>query len=75
MNQLVQILVSGAILGAVYAMTALGFSIVFNATKVINFAHGDFVMMGGLITAAMSGLMFEPPAPGSRRTKGRIANV
>ena len=56
MNQLVQILVSGAILGAVYAMTALGFSIVYNATKVINFAHGDFVMMGGLITAAMTSL-------------------
>lgn len=54
MDQLVQIVVSGVVLGSVYALTALGFSIVYNATKVINFAHGEFVMMGGLITAALT---------------------
>ena len=54
MQQLVQILVGGTILGAVYGMTALGFGIVYNASRVINFAHGEFVMMGGLITAALT---------------------
>lgn len=54
MNQFLQILVSGLVLGAVYGMTALGFGIVYNATRVINFAHGEFVMMGGLITAVLA---------------------
>ncbi len=61
MNQFLQILASGGVLGAVYAITALGFLIVYNATKVINFAHGDFVMMGGLITAALSSAYGVPP--------------
>ena len=45
--------VSGLTTGALYALIALGFTIVFNATKVTNFAHGEFVMMGGLISAAL----------------------
>jgi branched-chain amino acid transport system permease protein len=61
MNQLAQIVVSGMILGSVYALTALGFSIVYNATRVVNFAHGEFVMMGGLVTAALTVTLGMPP--------------
>lgn len=61
MHQFIQLLIAGATLGAVYALVSLGFSIVYNATHVINFAHGEFVMMGGLITAMLSSTYHWPP--------------
>lgn len=48
MDMILQIGVTGLVLGSIYGMAALGFTIVFNATRVINFANGDFLMMGGL---------------------------
>ncbi len=51
MNQFFQIGLSGLTTGAIYALIALGFTIVFNATRVTNFANGEFVMMGGLVSA------------------------
>jgi len=53
MTDFLQTALSGLSTGALYALIALGFTIVFNATKVTNFAHGEFVMMGGLISAAL----------------------
>ena len=53
MTDFLQTIVSGFSTGALYALIALGFTIVFNATKVTNFAHGEFVMMGGLISASL----------------------
>ncbi len=50
MDTLVQTLISGLTIGAVYGLIALGFTIVYNATKVVNFAHGEFVMMGGVLS-------------------------
>ena len=61
MQQFLQILVGGTILGAVYGMIALGFGIVYNASRIINFAHGEFVMMGGLVTAALTSTFKLPP--------------
>ncbi|MCL5108452.1 MAG: branched-chain amino acid ABC transporter permease [Chloroflexi bacterium] len=49
MEQLGQFLVAGSTLGAVYAVVALGFTIVFNVTGIINFAQGEFVMLGGML--------------------------
>ncbi len=43
-----QFLVTGVTIGATYALVALGFSIIYNASHVINFAQGDFVMIGGM---------------------------
>jgi branched-chain amino acid transport system permease protein len=43
-----QFLAGGLTVGAVYALVALGFSIIFNASRVINFAQGEFVMIGGM---------------------------
>ncbi len=54
MAYFLQILVSGLLVGCIYGMAALGFTIVFNATRVINFANGEFLMMGGIVTAALS---------------------
>ncbi|KQV41316.1 branched-chain amino acid ABC transporter permease [Rhizobium sp. Root1204] len=50
MNTLLQTLISGLMIGAVYGLIALGFTIVYNATRVVNFAHGEFVMMGGVLS-------------------------
>jgi branched-chain amino acid transport system permease protein len=49
---LVQYLLAGLTLGAIYALVALGFAIIYNASQVINFAQGEFVMIGGMATAS-----------------------
>jgi branched-chain amino acid transport system permease protein len=58
MPELMQFLLSGVTVGAVYALVALGFTIIYNASDVVNFAQGEFVMLGGIITvfAHMAGL-------------------
>lgn len=50
MPELLQFLFSGVTVGAVYALAALGFTIIYNASDVVNFAQGEFVMLGGMIT-------------------------
>lgn len=46
--QFAQFLLTGLTVGAIYALVALGFSIIYNASQVINFAQGEFVMIGGM---------------------------
>jgi branched-chain amino acid transport system permease protein len=48
-NQLMQFLITGLTVGSIYAMVAIGFNIIYNVTEIINFAQGEFVMLGGLI--------------------------
>jgi branched-chain amino acid transport system permease protein len=50
MSEFLQFLFSGLTVGAVYALVALGFTIIYNASGVVNFAQGEFVMLGGMIT-------------------------
>ena len=50
MPELMQFILSGLTVGAVYALVALGFTIIYNASDVVNFAQGEFVMLGGMIT-------------------------
>ncbi|AFL53529.1 branched-chain amino acid transport system permease protein [Sinorhizobium fredii] len=50
MPELMQFLLSGVTVGAVYALVALGFTIIYNASDVVNFAQGEFVMLGGMFT-------------------------
>ena len=50
---LTQYLLSGVTSGAIYALVALGFAIIYNASHVINFAQGEFVMIGGMASAAL----------------------
>lgn len=49
MSQLLQLLISGLILGVIYALIAVGYIVVYNVTGIINFAQGEFVMLGALI--------------------------
>ena len=46
MANLIQLLSSGLALGAVYALVALGFVVIYRASQVFNFAHGEFLSMG-----------------------------
>lgn len=54
MPEFVQFLVSGLTVGAVYALVALGFTLVYNASDVVNFAQGEFVILGGMVTVFAS---------------------
>ena len=42
-----QILVNGLSLSAIYILVALGFTLLFGIMRVVNFAHGEFAMLGG----------------------------
>ncbi len=52
MAEFFQFLFSGVTVGAIYALVGLGFSIIFNASRIINFAQGEFVMLGGMATVS-----------------------
>jgi branched-chain amino acid transport system permease protein len=58
---MLQILVNALALGASYALLALGFVLILNATSAVNFTHGDMVMAGGYVTIALFSLL---PLPG-----------
>ncbi len=56
MSELLQFVFSGLTTGSIYALSALGFAIIYNASRVINFAQGDFLMLGGMFTVACTQL-------------------
>ena len=58
MPEFLQFLAAGLTVGAIYALVAVGFTLIYNASDVINFAQGEFVMLGGMVTvfAAAAGL-------------------
>jgi branched-chain amino acid transport system permease protein len=58
---LLQFLISGLTNGAIYALIALGFGIIYNATTIINFAQGEMVMLGAL--SAISVYHVNPSLP------------
>jgi len=54
MAEFLQFAFSGLTVGAVYALVALGFTLIYNASDVINFAQGEFVMLGGMSTVFLA---------------------
>ena len=52
MVELVQSLVNGVGIGLVYGLIAIGFCVIYNASGIVNFAQGVFVMLGGMFTHA-----------------------
>ena len=55
MTNLIQTLISGLSLGSIYALIALGYTMVYGIAKMLNFAHGDIIMVGAyaVIVAVM----------------------
>ncbi len=51
--QFLQFVFSGITVGSIYAIVAIGFNIVYSTTGVINFAQGEFVMLGGMVAVSL----------------------
>ncbi len=54
-------LISGISLGSVYAIIALGYTMVYGIAKMLNFAHGDVIMVGGYISLCAMSYLGLPP--------------
>lgn len=61
MPDFMQFVFAGLTTGSIYALAALGFTLIYNASGVINFAQGDFLMLGGMIAAALLGMGISLP--------------
>ena len=59
-DQILQYTLSGLSTGAIYALIGIGFSIIYNSTGIINFAQGEFVMLGGMLTLFFIGVLKLP---------------
>ena len=59
-EQIAQYLLSGLSTGAIYALIGIGFAIIYNATEIINFAQGEFVMLGGMLTLFLLNVLHLP---------------
>ncbi|MCS6786995.1 MAG: branched-chain amino acid ABC transporter permease [Thiobacillaceae bacterium] len=66
MDLFVQQLVNGLVLGSIYALVALGYTMVYGILELINFAHGEVTMIGAMVALTVIGLMLgmNPELPG-----------
>ena len=61
MTHFIQTLISGLSLGSIYALIALGYTMVYGIAKMLNFAHGDIIMIGAYAGIIAVGQMNLPP--------------
>jgi branched-chain amino acid transport system permease protein len=54
LSDILQFIFMGLQRGAIYALVAMGFNMIYNATGIINFAQGEFVVLGGLMMVTLS---------------------
>ena len=83
LDSLLQFLITGVTVGSTYALVGLGFAIIYNASDVVNFAQGEFVMIGAMVAISLLGAGTPFPlallrcgwqyAPGLMRTTFRPA--
>jgi len=59
-TDILQYTVSGLTIGVIYALVAIGYNIIYNVTEIINFAQGEFVMIGGLLAVFCAGTLHFP---------------
>ena len=66
MDTFIQQIINGLVLGSMYALVALGYTMVYGIIGLINFAHGEVLMVGALTSWSIIGLMREamPGTPG-----------
>jgi len=53
LSTILQLVICGVTNGCIYAIVGIGFSIIYGGTQVINFAQGEFVMIGAMVAAAL----------------------
>ncbi len=46
MQMLLQVIVSGILLGGMYSLITIGLTLIFGVVRIVNFAHGEFLMLG-----------------------------
>ena len=56
--------ITGNSLGSIYAIIALGYTMVYGIAKMLNFAHGDIIMVGGYVCFLVMGSLGLPPVVG-----------
>ena len=56
-------LISGISLGSIYAIIALGYTMVYGIAKMLNFAHGDIIMVGGYVSFCAMSYLGLPALP------------
>lgn len=61
---LLQQILNGLVLGSVYALVALGYTMVYGILQLINFAHGDVLMVGAMVGVTIAGLLVGSGLPG-----------
>src|SRR5262245_10440192 len=61
--QIAQVLIAGLTNGAIYALIALGFSLIFSVSGYLNLVQGEFVIIGGLVTIALTEWLGVPVVP------------
>jgi len=61
LDQFIQYLFAGLTMGVIYALTAVGFNLIYNATGVVNFAQGELVMLGAMFLYTLQEVFHLPP--------------
>lgn len=62
LSLLLEYVFAGITYGSIYAVVAIGFNIIYNTTDIINFAQGEFVMLGGMIAISLRAYVSIPIA-------------
>ena len=62
MEFILQFIVAGVTYGMMYAIVAIGFNIIYNTTGIINFAQGEFLVIGGMTAITLQAFMPLPLA-------------
>jgi len=70
LDQILSVLLLGAVVSAIYALVAIGFTMIFGVGGVLNLAHGGLIMFGAyayvvLTSSSVVGAIAVPPAAGS----------
>ncbi|HWP86276.1 MAG TPA: branched-chain amino acid ABC transporter permease, partial [Burkholderiales bacterium] len=63
MDIFLQQIINGLVLGSIYALVALGYTMVYGILGLINFAHGDLVMVGALVALTVLQSLFGSTLP------------
>ena len=63
MRNVLEQLINGLSTGSIYALIALGYTMVYGIAKMINFAHGDIIMVGAYALYVVSLLLLIPVIP------------
>src|SRR2546428_11831063 len=66
---------NGAVIGVIYALVAVGVTLIFSILKIVNFAHGDLYMLGGYCAYYVITLLGVPPLPALLAAMGFVFAV